>query len=364
MTIFKHLRARLSFIQKYHYRLVFLVAVIWTAIDICYWYVDLSSKPVTIDTVELITPAAIYLRCVIVFIMSCMMGYLLIFKLRQVFRSYPLIVNLFFKTAILLSASLIMNFLLHFSYSLCIMHLTFLHAVDRFFGNAASFAWLLEHSVGWIVLFLLTQLIIEINEKYSPGVFWDILIGRYLQPKVQKRIVMFIDLKDSTPIAEKLGSKDNFKFIRDFIYYISVALMEYDGRIYQSVGDEIVVSWLYTPQNVHKCIDALALSARLLQRNSNYFSQRYGVVPEFKAGVHAGEVTVGEIGVVKKDIAMSGDTMNTAARIRASCADLDHKYIASKDLLDRIDLSWSVESLGFVDLKGKTDNIELFVLNI
>ena len=29
---------------------------------------------------------------------------------------------------------------------------------------------------------------------------------------------MFMDLKDSTPIAEKLGHTENFKFIRDFIY--------------------------------------------------------------------------------------------------------------------------------------------------
>ena len=69
---------------------------------------------------------------------------------------------------------------------------------------------------------------------------------------------MFIDLKDSTPIAEKLGHKDYFRFIRDFIYFISIALIEYNGRIYQYVGDEIVVSWPYQRQqfkNVHGCLD-------------------------------------------------------------------------------------------------------------
>jgi len=364
MIAFKRIRARLSFIQKYHYRWILTVAVIWTIIDVAYWYIGTSAVTDRSINTEIISPKALYLRCAIVFVMSLIMAYVLILKLKQKFRDYPLLLNLLVKTTILLSASLVMNFLIHISYSLFILDLSVRQGLYRFFGNANSIVWLLDHSIGWIILFLLTQITIEINEKYSPGVFWDILIGKYIQPKVQKRIVMFIDLNDSTPIAEKLGSTDNFKFIRDFIYFVSIALLEYDGRIYQYVGDEIVVSWMYTPKNVIKCLDALALSSRLLQRNSNYFRLRYGVLPEFKAGAHAGEVTVGEIGIIKKDIAMSGDTMNTAARIRAACTDFDRKYIVSKDLLENVDISWKVESLGLVDLKGKADNMELFVLNI
>jgi len=364
MIIFKHIRARLSFIQKYHYRLVFIIAAFWTLIDLIYLYLDVSSRQKNHTSYEVITTEAIILRGVIVFTMSSLMGYLLIFKLRKVFRNYPLLINLLVKTTILLSASIVMNFLLHATHSFFILHLTLSHGLKRFFGDSSSLLWLLEHCIGWVILFLFTQIIIEINEKYSPGVFWDILIGKYIQPKVQKRIVMFIDLHDSTPIAEKLGSKDNFKFIRDFIYYVSIALMEYDGRIYQYVGDEIVVSWLYSRKNVHKSIAALALASRLLQMNSGYFRLRYEIAPEFKAGIHAGEVTVGEIGIVKKDIAMSGDTMNTAARIRTACTELNYRYIASKELLDGIEIAWPVESLGLVEMKGKTEGMELVGLKI
>jgi len=364
MIVFKDISARLSFIKTYHARLVFIIAAIWTAIDFIYWYVNLPGTLKNHVGIEFVSTESIILRCAIVFLMSCLMGYILIFKLRQVLRNYPLIINLLVKTIILVSASLVMNFLLHLSYSLFILNLSLFHGLHRFFGDAMSLVWVLQHSVGWIVLFLLTQTIIEINEKYSPGVFWDILIGKYIQPKVEKRIVMFIDLQNSTPIAEKLGSTDNFNFIRDFIYFVSIALLEYDGRIYQYVGDEIVVSWLYTPKNVHKSLDALAMSTRLLHRNRNYFRTRYGVLPEFKAGIHAGEVTVGEIGIIKKDIAMSGDTMNTAARIRTSCNQLNCRYVASKQLLDGIEINWQVANLGFVDLAGKTDSMELFGLSI
>ncbi len=365
MTL-KRMSTKLSFIKKYHYRMVAMVAAMWTIIDIIYWmrFVKLSDPTKNDYTFEFVSSETILLRAVIVFLMSALMGYLLVFKLRQVFRNYPLLVNLMAKTAILLSASLFMNFLLHVAYAIFILHMSLAEGLQRFFGHANSLAWLVQHSLGWVVLFLLTQIIIEVNEKYSPGIFWAILIGKYIQPKIEKRIVMFIDLNDSTAIAEKLGSTDNFKFIRDFIYYVSVALMEYDGRIYQYVGDEIVVSWLYKPTNIHKCLRALALSDRLLKRKSGYFRGRYGVLPEFKVGIHAGEVTVGEIGLIKKDIAMSGDTMNTAARICNSSAELGIKYIASKNFLNNTTINWESESMGMVDLKGKSESMELFNLKI
>jgi adenylate cyclase len=82
-------------------------------------------------------------------------------------------------------------------------------------------------------------------------------------------------------------------------------------------------------------------------------------------GIHVGEVTVGEIGVIKKDIAMSGDTMNTAARIRTACSELNQKFIVSKDYVDASNMEdWQIESLGMVELKGKAKELELFALKI
>ena len=183
--------------------------------------------------------------------------------------------------------------------------------------------------------------------------------------KIEKRIVMFIDLKDSTPIAEKLNTLDYFKFIRGFIELVSNALMQSHGRIYQYVGDEIVVSWIYTPKNAKRCMDALIETRKKIQKNGERFRRRFNIVPEFRVGIHIGEVTVGEIGVLKKDIAMSGDTMNTTARIRTACSELNHRFIVSKDVIDSLDLKeWQSESLGIIDLKGKKEGIELFALKI
>jgi adenylate cyclase len=203
------------------------------------------------------------------------------------------------------------------------------------------------------------------SEKYSPGVFADILRGRYIEPKIEKRIILFLDLKDSTPIAESLGHKNYFLFIREFIDCISLALLEQDARIYQYVGDEIVASWIFSEENAVKAVRALIEARKALQTKSEHFRRVYGITPEFRVGIHAGDVTVGEIGLIKKDIAMSGDTMNTAARIRSATSELNQKYLVSKDFIELSSLKeYQSEPLGSIELKGKSSTMELYALKI
>ena len=139
----------------------------------------------------------------------------------------------------------------------------------------------------WTVLYIWTQLAIEVNEKYSPGVFLAIFMGKYCDHGKRSRIIVFIDLRNSTPIAEKLGN-NYFEFIRDFIFCISAGIMEHDGRIYQYVGDEIVAWWPSSKVNARKAIDSLIESRKILNINTDVFMRNYDIVPEYKAGMHTG----------------------------------------------------------------------------
>jgi adenylate cyclase len=217
----------------------------------------------------------------------------------------------------------------------------------------------------WILLFLLTLLALEINQKYSQGVFLNIMLGRYIQPQEENRIIMFVDLKNSTPIAEKLGHKEYFKFIRDVIYCLSAGVAEYDGRVYQYVGDEIVAWWPSSAANAKKSVKALIEARKIINKNAEIFKRGYDILPEYKVGIHTGNITVGQVGITKKDLVMSGDTINTAARIRSACTELNQKILVSKEMIELLEMEeWQTESLGMVDLKGKNDSLELFALKI
>ena len=343
-------------VRRFRVRTVTLIAFLWTLTDVVVVLVfnSLPSKN---------KAGALVIREITVFISSIIMCYLLVVELKRLLRNFNMLTTIILKSFILIVAAFLINMCIYALNSVSILGMPVSESFHRFYENFSDLKLLLQKLLYWLALFMVTQLVLELNEKYSPGVFWDILLGKYSNPKIEKRIVMFIDLKDSTPIAEKLGSQEYFKFIREFIYHISNALIDYNGRIYQYVGDEIVVSWRSNKENSRKAILALLKAARNLKRQQNHFLKHYGISPEFRVGIHAGEVTIGEIGVIKKDLAMSGDTMNTAARIRTCCSEMDQRILVSEDFLNMLSVKQGqARSLGKVELKGKTNEIELFAL--
>ncbi len=346
----------LSNLNKIRLRTVIYIALFWTIIDFVI---------VLLRQNEQIHANSLWLRESIMFIVSLIMGYIFVYRLSKMLRHLPLWINFLAKSFILLGSAFVLTFIIQFTNTYFFHNVSAVQTLRNIESYALYKNWLLQKIIYWMVIFFITQLVLMINEKYSPGVFLDILSGRYITPKVEKRIVMFMDLKDSTPIAEKLGHSLYFEFIRDFIYALSQAIIEFDGTIYQYVGDEIVCSWMFAPRNTRKCLDTVLWARRNIQRKSNYFKNKYHIVPDFRVGIHLGEVTVGEIGVIKKDLAMSGDTMNTTARIRSACTELNHHSIVSKTFVENIDLKkWQIESLGMVELKGKENSLELFSLKI
>ena len=347
-----------NFINRYRFILILYISLFWTAIDL---YVVITRTEPTYYSFA----SAIALRSLLVFIMSLGMGYLLVFQLRQRFRKYPLWASFSFRAIIMLVAAYLANYIIHTANIIFIFKMSVGEAFARYGEDAFHIDWLFQKVMYWMLLFVMTQLAIEVNDKYSPGVFMDIMLGKYKRPRVENRIIMFMDLKDSTPIAEKLGTEQYFLFIREFIFQTSHAIIEFRGNIYQYVGDEVVASWPANKRNLRRCMDAVIYARKNLQKNGERFRRKFGVIPEFRVGMHVGDVTVGEIGLIKKDIAMSGDTMNTTARIRSACSELNERYIVSKDFRDQIDLKvWQMESLGIVELKGKEKGIELFSLHI
>ncbi len=358
---------RRSAVKKKALKLILTIAVSWTVIDFLIFIIRFVTATYTpkYENTNAGAFKTILLRELNVFVFSLIIGYFLISVLRNFLRYIPLWLNLSIKTLLLVVVAIAMNFFIYFTYSLLIEQHPVADAFNKFIVNTFSSQWLLEKMPEWFLLFILTQLALEINHNYSQGVFFNIIVGKYLHPRDEKRIIMFIDLKNSTPIAEKLGHTEYFKFIRDVIFCISAGIAEYDGRVYQYVGDEIVAWWPHTTVNAKKCVNSLLEARKILNKNTDAFKRGYDIIPEYKVGIHAGNVTVGQVGITKKDLVISGDTINTAARIRSACTELNQKYLASKEFIELLNMKdWQSESMGLVDLKGKNEDIELFALKI
>lgn len=276
-------------------------------------------------------------------------GGLYVFFLHDTLRKWPLLRALALVFALLLIGTAI---------------ITAIRSDDRhavlswaFFGRYLHWSALLG---GSIIMF-------RLNDRFGGG-DTDYLLDRWRKPRQELRIFMFLDMRSSTSIAESIGDTRYFQLLNDIYADITDPVVYSEGEIYQYVGDEISVSWkLERGARNERCIRCFfAIREKLNMRNA-YYSGKYGTAPVFKAGLHFGPVTRGQVGLVKRQTIFSGDVVNTAAHIQASCNALGVDNLVSKDLLDVLVLSpakYDVKAMGSIPLKGKRNAMELFTLDL
>jgi len=203
------------------------------------------------------------------------------------------------------------------------------------------------------------------NEKFGKGVFIKMLLGKYKNPQEEKRIFMFLDLKDSTTIAEKLGHFKYSQLIQDCFYDLNKVVPKHNAEIYQYVGDEVVLSWPYKKGLANNnCVNLFFAFQQKKQSKAEYYLEKYGVVPEFKAGLHGGKLIVTEVGIVKKEIAYHGDVINTSARIQGQCNAYKVPLLISDKLIQDLKISTNLtcQFLGSVLLKGKKEEVNIHTI--
>jgi adenylate cyclase len=205
----------------------------------------------------------------------------------------------------------------------------------------------------------------HVNELIGGRIFFSFFTGKYHKPIEEDRIFMFLDLKLSTSIAEKIGHIKFHKFMNDFLFTISEAIIANKGEIYKYVGDEVIITWpMKEGLKDRHCIRLFFEAADRVRQERNRFEKEYGTVPEFKVGMHCGRVVSGEMGDIKKEIAFLGDVINTTARIEDECNPHQKPFLISGDLLQKIDPGngYRYEKIGNIHLRGKMEEIELYAV--
>ncbi len=206
---------------------------------------------------------------------------------------------------------------------------------------------------------------LEVSDNMGQGVLFNFLTGKYHRPIDEARIFMFLDMKDSTAIAEEFGHVKYFRMLREYYADITPAIIDHGGEIYQYVGDEVVVSWpLAKGRHNNNCLECFFAMKEALALQKEKYKTRYGVVPTFKAGLHMGQVTTGEIGVIKKDIIFSGDVLNTTARIQGLCNTHEVDLLTSRRLINALNLGkeFRQRPLGEVEIRGRHGKVYLLTV--
>lgn len=234
----------------------------------------------------------------------------------------------------------------------------FPHSLHDFFATKKVFEFL---GIA-LIISLVSNFMDELHRKLGRDAIYNLVLGKYHQVKQEERLFLFIDLNNSTDIAEEMGEMEFSHFLQDYFYDISEPIARYFGRVYQYVGDEVVVTWpLKKGLRYAVCVRCFFAIQKQIRRYQSQYLKRYGRVPEFKASLHGGSIVVSEVGKYKSEIAYHGDVLNTTARILSKCHDLNSEFIITDFVKERVDMPkyLMAETLGNFQLKGKQQEVEL-----
>jgi len=216
----------------------------------------------------------------------------------------------------------------------------------------------------WMVLTLLAlTFLLEVRRKVGPGNLWALLTGRYHRPKEEDRVFLFLDLKGSTAITERLGHARYSQFIRHCFHDLTEFVFLFRAQIYQFVGDEVVLTWPAGKADAGKqSLEIFFAFQRRLAEKRSWYEENFGVAPEFRGGVEGGVVTATEVGDIKREIAFHGEALNTAARLLELCREHERPVLVSGRIQESIaaEAGFTTELEGEITLRGKTEPVAVY----
>ncbi|MEL6809761.1 MAG: hypothetical protein AAFP76_00310, partial [Bacteroidota bacterium] len=209
--------------RKFYHRLLQILpfGIIWLLFALVYFCLEYgiigntgiypsTGNPYSIET-------SFFLGTTVSFLYGLGQGIIEVFWLRRRFEERALWVKVLVKGSFYLI--FIVVFLIVFTIIAVVLR------TDASFGDPAVMqevkVFVSDFSFWSIVIYIAVILnaalfFAEIKEYFGHSTFYNLLFGRYHRPNIEIRIFMFLDMKSSTTIAEKLGHHKYFKLIKQY----------------------------------------------------------------------------------------------------------------------------------------------------
>jgi adenylate cyclase len=183
--------------------------------------------------------------------------------------------------------------------------------------------------------------------------------------------IMFMDVRDFTPISEGLSASELVDFMNGLLSNLTDAIQSELGTIDKYIGDSIMAFW-NAPLNiadhpVRACRAALRMRDVLVDLNGSDafgFRARGLEAAQVKIGIglHTGEACVGNMGSQRRfNYTVMGDAVNTASRIESSCKAVGIDIVVSEEIA-RTAPGFAFLQAGALPLKGKSQPMKLLGL--
>jgi class 3 adenylate cyclase len=193
---------------------------------------------------------------------------------------------------------------------------------------------------------------------------FQMMIGKYHRPVLERRIFLFLDIKGSTALVERLGPIEARALIGKFFFDISGPITDHGGEIYRFTGDGVVAVWIWkqgiAKNRIVRAIDAID---NAVDHEADSYRSRFGRVPEYRIGVHGGPIVTSEEGDTKRAIGFYGDTIHIAARLEQKAKELGIDCVLSGNIAEhQVGLGDRLLLIGDEPVRGISAPIKVYEL--
>ncbi|HMD62835.1 MAG TPA: adenylate/guanylate cyclase domain-containing protein [Stellaceae bacterium] len=191
---------------------------------------------------------------------------------------------------------------------------------------------------------------------------FHLTVGTYHRPVLQEKVLVFLDINNSTALAEELGAIRTKSLVGKFLFDISKPITDHGGEIYLYKGDGLIALWDWGEairgNRILRTIDAVFATIR--RERPEYLAQ-FGMFPSFRIGVHGGEVVVSEQGDTKRAIGVYGSTINIAARMEEAAKAHQVACAISGDVAENLlDEEARLIQIGHEKIRGSAVEIPIY----
>jgi len=197
----------------------------------------------------------------------------------------------------------------------------------------------------------------------NPDSFYSSLRGVRLPATI-----LFSDIVGFTSLTEKADPEKLVSQLNEYLSRMTTAVFANNGTLDKFIGDAVMAVWgNVTSAGVAEDAKACARAAitmrhELLQLNQQW--KERGIAPfQFGIGINHGEVLVGNIGSQEKaDPTVIGDAVNLASRLEALTRTYSVDILVGDRAAALIRDQFNLRSVALVQVKGKTEPVEVFTL--
>lgn len=181
-------------------------------------------------------------------------------------------------------------------------------------------------------------------------------------------VAMFVDMRGSTNLGERVLAYDVVFILNRFFTELSSALSDSHGHYAQFAGDGLMALYGLEPaRKAHACRDALAGAREMFRRIDNLNEQlqrEFGESVQMGIGIHGGEAIVGTMGPPKTPLLTAvGDNINIAARLESQTKEIGCDMIVSVATLETESIDFPASNVRQVEVRGRDNHVQVCTFN-